>query len=492
MPSRYPRLIASLLIAVSGSAQAADAPPKFEAELNELVPSLMRDFGARGIGVALIEKGKVSGTHYYGFANAEKRVPMSAATAFQPASIAKSMTAAGIVLLAQDGRIKLDDPLFSRVKGWQPPPAQFDPAGITIRRVLGHSSGLSRWTTGLWTVKDKLPTLTAALSGDNPDREPTLLAFEPGSKYSYSGSGYSLMQLLVQETTGKPFSSYIQARVLRPMGLTHSQIGWASADIPHELQTYDEFGMPLDHYRTVELGAGGWVTTLPDLAKYATTFARVNMRKGPLSPASKQMMMTPVANARVSDKTMMGLGLFIDRMPDGRKLVGHTGGNPGVGALFSIDPETGDGIAIIVNRSWANQVYNPIACAWRNATRPAASAAETCNRDPTGIILNAIATGGLAAGKEKFDALYAGAPDRLKESRVSWIAERLFFTGRGPQSLAALRWHPNFARSAELHEILGEILSASGDKAGAQAAWTETLRLEPGRPGIDQKLKDLG
>ena len=66
------------------------------------------------------------------------------------------------------------------------------------------------------------------------------------------------------------------------------------------------------------------------------------------------------------------------------------------------------------------------------------------------------------------------------------------FTGRAPESLAALRWHPNFAQSAELQEILGAILNASGDKAGAQAAWTETLRLEPGRPGIDQKLKDLG
>lgn len=466
-------------------AQVVAAGPSFADRLDGLVDTLMREVGARGAAVALIEGGRVTLERTYGFADAERRMPVTAATTFNAASVTKSLTAWGVMRLVEDGRIGLDDPVFSHVSRWRLPASEWSLEDVTVRRLLSHTAGVNRGTTGIWQLGDTMPTLVAALAGETNGLGDTRLQSRPGTVFSYSGAGYSILQLLIEEVSGQPVERFLRERVLRPLGMRSSEVGWSELTQRTTATAYSELGTAIRPYRSVEVATGALNVTIGDLARFGAAHVGTGRGGGLLRAESVSAMI------RAADATdgHWGLGIARQAAPGGRMLIGHEGGNPGWGAVFRVDPETGDGIAVLVNRSWGAEFYYPLLCAWRNATARVAER-ERCAIPALATISTAIVDSGLARGRARYEQVRRERPLAVSDQAMASLARRFRYSGREADALEVLRWHLENSRgSSRAHELLGDALLAAGRVEEGRERLTEASRLAPADSALREKAR---
>ena len=177
----------------------------------------------------------------------------------------------------------------------------------------------------------------------------------PGSRFAYSDGGYLILQLLIEEVSGKDFSQYMQREILTPLGMSASSFQWRP-DIQSQIVTsYSETGKPFPHYLFIEKAPAGLYTTAPDLARLVAAGMKgpngEPPGRGVLQPASVEQMMTPAIEIRGFERLIYaqgyGLGYFIETLPDGRRLVSHMGGNLNGVTEFAAIPASGEGKATI-------------------------------------------------------------------------------------------------------------------------------------------------
>jgi CubicO group peptidase (beta-lactamase class C family) len=315
-----------------------------------------------GLAVALVHQGQVAWAVGYGLADRGTGQPVRAATRFQAASLSKPVTAWGVLRLVEQGRIGLDEPVIGHLRRWRPPPSPFDADGITVRRLLSHTAGLSVHGYVGQTADRPLPPITASLSGETGDGFPVELLEVPGRRWLYSGGGYSLLQLLVEELSGRTFAGYMQAQVLEPLGMTTSSLQWsrtAETACPH-----DADGGPVPDFAFAEQAAAGLVTTSPELARFlAAALAGPQGEppgRGVLSPAGVRLALTaaPATDGR------WGLGYGLGLLPGGDLLAYHEGANRGWRAGLAILPDRRAGIAVLANGDAGSTPIDAVVQRW--------------------------------------------------------------------------------------------------------------------------------
>jgi CubicO group peptidase (beta-lactamase class C family) len=165
--------------------------------------------------VAVVEDGKIVFGKAYGKANREKGVAATTSTRFRIASLTKQFTAAAILKLVEQGKLRLDDPVRKHLPET---PALWEK--VTIHHLLTHTSGVSTYTMDAELMKDRdkrhTPAEVIARLRDRP------LDFEPGARFQYSNSGYLLLGMVIQRVSGTPYEAYLQEHVLGPAGMTHT------------------------------------------------------------------------------------------------------------------------------------------------------------------------------------------------------------------------------------------------------------------------------
>ncbi len=218
-----------------------------------------------GASLLVLKDGEVVVRRGWGRSDLERGTGAGPATSYRLASVSKPFTASAILLLAQDGRLSIDDP----VKRWLPSlPEVAD--GITLRHLLNHSSGLLDYE-GLmskpWDGQILDAGVLALLEGKNE------LYFPPGSTYRYSNSGYALLALVVERASGMTFADYLRSRIFVPLGMddSHARVD-GGPPIPYRAWGYsasDEGWKRTDQnaYSAV-LGDGGIYSSIDDLARW--------------------------------------------------------------------------------------------------------------------------------------------------------------------------------------------------------------------------------
>jgi CubicO group peptidase (beta-lactamase class C family) len=169
--------------------------------------------------VGVSKDGHASYTHGYGSANLEYGVPNTDSTVFESGSVAKQFTASAMVLLAQDGKLSLDDD----IRKYLPEVPSFGGQKITIRNLLTHTSGLrDQW--GLLGIEGRTrDTVHSPMTTLDLVVHQKMLNFPPGSEYLYSNTGYALAALIIQRVSGKTLNEFTQERLFRPLGMSHTQ-----------------------------------------------------------------------------------------------------------------------------------------------------------------------------------------------------------------------------------------------------------------------------
>ena len=311
----------SALSFLEPSVQAAEPAP---VDLTAQVDAIFEDFvGQPGCNVGVARSGKLVLERSYGLADVANVVPLSPETRFDIGSMTKQFTAAAVLILADQGKIGLDDDIHRYV-----PELPNYGVKVSIRQMLHHISGimdegellkLSGWVYGeAQSAHDALWALT---------RMPTL-NFAPGTRQSYSNGNYVLLGLVVERVSGQPLGAYLQSTIFGPLGMTHTMLAHDdTVVVPHKARAYLIDGLPrLMENRGEASGAGGIVTTVGDLALWERNFD--NPKVGGAKVMAEMEAVEPLADG--SDNNYAA-GLFI-RSYRGLRAVEHDGGNGGFNA----------------------------------------------------------------------------------------------------------------------------------------------------------------
>ena len=315
---------------------------------------MIRDEHAGNAVLVLLERGRARPALGYSIG-----APVNADARFQMASISKWVTAWAVLRLAGEGRIDLDAPIDRYLKRWHLPKGEFSNEGVTVRRVLAHSGGLGDGLGFMgYAPGERVPGLVEELRLTQ-DRAPNSLGevrvtHAPGDRFAYSGGGYLMLQLMVEDVTGEAFASYMQHAVLAPLGMHHSTFD-ADAVPPSKLATvYDEAHRPALHYRFAALAAASLYSTAADMARFALAHgpgqANAPRGRGVISPQDVDALAMPTSYLfGIHALPIWGLGVQISPAgPDGGRVVGHDGGNhPAIHHAVRIDTATGDGIVVM-------------------------------------------------------------------------------------------------------------------------------------------------
>jgi CubicO group peptidase (beta-lactamase class C family) len=237
------------------------------ADIDARIDELMRPYTGQvpGASVVVVQNGSVVFRGAYGMADLKARIPATPATDYRLASMTKPFTAAAILLLAQDKRLSLDDP----VSKWLPTlPAAA--SAVTVRHLLTHTSGLIDY-------EELIPPAASAQVHDadvlrlleSQDRT----YFAPGTAYRYSNSGYALLALIVERASGEDFATFLRRRIFEPLGMQSSVAYQAGVSvIPQRAYGYSASGrswLRTDQSLTsAVLGDGGIYSSVEDLAKW--------------------------------------------------------------------------------------------------------------------------------------------------------------------------------------------------------------------------------
>lgn len=336
--------------------------------LETKIPVLLNKYNIPGASISLIENGEIKWIGTFGYADIEEKIEINKATVYQVASISKSVTALGIMKLVEDGILNLDDPIEKYITRWEIPESIYDKDEVTIRRLLSHTAGLSRGGgyPGYESF-DKLPALEESLSGIGGGSKPVELVYEPGTRFYYSGGGYSLLQLLIEEVTGKDFEAYMDEKVLMPLKMEDSSFLWKESKHSVTAKAYDENLNVLPNYLFIERAAAGLYTTVEDMSKFVIAGIIGYKENNILLKETLEEMHKPVLDVVGLEGFIYNttaLGHFVNIEQSKPPLVAHDGSNKGWKATFSLVPDTGDGIVILTNGNNGTYLINQVLNSW--------------------------------------------------------------------------------------------------------------------------------
>jgi D-alanyl-D-alanine carboxypeptidase len=302
-------------------------------QLDDFVKERMKAFALPSVSIAIVEEGKIVKVGAYGLSDVARGTPATPETVYKIGSVSKQFIATAIMLLAQDGRLKVDDPIGKYLDGtpptWQP---------ITIRHLLTHTGGIVRESPAFdpWKVQSDADVIKAAY--------PLPLRFTPGSKWEYCNVGYFSLAEIVTKVSGKPWQQFMQERVFKPAGMMVTAPTNVMPTLPNRARGYtgNDNQKQADEWTALR-PSGAFLSTVGDLAKWDALLYTNKF----LSEASRREMWTPV---RLSDGAThpYGFGWYTETK-NGRNVVWHGGSLPGFRAWFGRFPDERVTVILLTN-----------------------------------------------------------------------------------------------------------------------------------------------
>jgi len=312
----------------------------------------MAKYHIPGASIAVLRRGTIIQRNGYGLANLEHRIPARPDTNYYIASLTKMFTATAVMILVSEGSVSLDDRIDKHVKGlpsaWQ---------SVTVLQLMNHTSGIK------FPMSEPFP---CKVEGDarRYTREMVIaetgclpLDFQPGTKYAYSGRGYYVLGLLIEQVTGKSFGDFLSERIFKPLGMHDTRMIDHTSIVPNRSSGYiwkDGAYQHSDRMEAViELSDGGLMSTVLDLAKWDTSLYTEQIIKR----STLNLMLT---NARLNDGSVIEqYGMGFELKPyKGRKRIGHAGLIPGFSTAFERFTEGELTVILLTNSEQEN--YNTV------------------------------------------------------------------------------------------------------------------------------------
>ena len=311
-----------------------------------------------GVSIAVINNNRIEWTRAYGTMDVNTGAPVSAETIFEAGSTSKLLTAVMALYFVEEGLIDLDQNVNKYLKSWQVPENEFtSKEKVTLRRLLTHQSGIpaSNYNTD---ESGRYPTLIDVLNGAPPaENTPAIPVRIPGSRWVYSNVAFNVIQLMLEDVSGKTFQQIAEELIFKPLGMKNSTFIYPLDVEKKKLEAMPHDAEGISRKPSMHLTAlshGGLTTTPTDLAKFTIELMRSYQGKSEkiLSQEMTKRMFQKICEIDKEQWPLPfseGLGVFL--MEEGRDLsFTHPGSNnPGLECWLIGWPERGTGAVIMSN-----------------------------------------------------------------------------------------------------------------------------------------------
>jgi D-alanyl-D-alanine carboxypeptidase len=336
----------ALLVAYVGPIQAQMVAPVdsvLAGKVDAIANQVLQSTGVPSASVAVVKNGRVAYANAYGAAKLDPRVSATPDLRYAIGSISKQFTAVAILLLQQDGKLKLDDPVSRFIPGLT------RGNEVTVRQLLSHTSGYQDFWPQDYVMPGMLQATTPQAIADAWAKKP--LDFTPGSRWQYSNTNYTLAGMVVEKASGMPFFQFIHSRILVPAGLTSAM----NFDVnPRVANATGYLRYGLGPLRPAPDAGAGWMEAAAGLAMTAKDLATwdINLiRHGLLTPASyRELEREVVLNNGAG--TGYALGLDVGMQGD-HFMLEHSGEVSGFTAENMVFPDDSAAIVVLTNQDAA-------------------------------------------------------------------------------------------------------------------------------------------
>ncbi|MGB7435907.1 MAG: serine hydrolase domain-containing protein [Candidatus Acidiferrum sp.] len=314
-------ILAFVLLEVAVGVWHARAQDAASETVDRVVEAERKEQRIPGVSLAVCREGKIVKATGYGLANVELNVPVTPETIFQTGSVGKQFTAMAVMMLVDEGKIRLDEKFAKYV-----PESPAAWKGVTVRQLLTHTSGIADYggeeeTMGKGVInfrKDYTEEELIHAFAKMP------MDFVPGEKWSYSNTGYVLLGILIHRVTGEFYGDFLQQRIFKPLGMSSTRIISEADIVPHRSNGYRLVKGELKNQEWVSptlntTADGALYTNVLDLAKWDAALCAKELIK----PSSYDAMWRP---AKLNSGKAVPYGFGWDLADkDGLKAVSHDG-----------------------------------------------------------------------------------------------------------------------------------------------------------------------
>lgn len=310
-------------------------------KVDDYMRAQMQERHIPGAAIAVIKNGQIVKAEGYGLANVELNVPATKDTVFEIGSVSKQLTAAGVMLLVEEGKINLDEKigkyLTDTPDAWK---------NVTVRHLLTHTSGIKSYTglNGFELTKHLSRAEFIKALGAYP------LEFEPGAHWNYSNSGYNLLGFIIESVAQKSYWDFMRERIFKPLGMNRTADRDPKYIVRNRADGYEWRGGALvgrDYDLTDVFSAGAIVSTVLDLAKWDAALRNDSL----LKKESKAQIWTPVM-LNDGKPYPYGFGWNVTEFR-GHRLISHNGQTAGFAA--NISRYVGDDLTVIALTNLGDQ-----------------------------------------------------------------------------------------------------------------------------------------
>jgi D-alanyl-D-alanine carboxypeptidase len=361
--------LATLAVSVPASSATVAVTPSLGAQIDAATNGEVNSGRVAGAAVAVLRGQQVIFAKGYGRSNLELATPVTARTVFRIGSLTKQFTAAGVLLLAERGKLKIDDKLSLYLPNF---PRAND---VTLRDLLNHTSGIHNFTEG--PVIDKISTSGATvqeLVGDIAGQSP-LYDFEPGTGWWYSNSNYAILGAVIEKVSGKSWATFMKTEIFDKLGMSDTAADDARDVVPGRASGYGLLHGNAGQFRnadftdmSVPYAAGALRSTAEDLARwnaglYGGRLLKTGSLKVMLAPgrlrngAENQTAIVWPGGKAFAPPAGYAPGPYAfgleHHSENGRRIIGHDGSIAGFDALMQTYVDDDVTIIILTNTSRA-------------------------------------------------------------------------------------------------------------------------------------------
>lgn len=330
------RLCTLVLLIVLPSTLLASEPPAELAETRARIVKHVEDGNVPSLAVAVARDGVVLWEEGFGLADRASERKADENTMYSLASISKPITATGLMILVERGKLDLDRPINDYLGDAKLTARAGDAASATVRRVADHSSGLPLHYQFFYVDEP----------GGPPTRDETIARYGnlftvPGERYQYSNVGYGILDYVIERVGGKPYAEFMRDEVFAPLQLEHMSVDIPAALEAYTATRYTDDGTPLPFYTFDHPGASAVFASAHDLVRFGMFHVKtpVEAQQAILKEDSLDEMQRPTSSTDGNRaRSGYGVGWGTNKNRRGYTLVSHTGGMPGVNTILLLVP----------------------------------------------------------------------------------------------------------------------------------------------------------
>ncbi len=314
-------------------------------KVDEFVNQYIKKKQIPGVAVLVRQNGTIVLSKGYGFANLEHMVPVKPETIFQSGSVGKQFTATAVMMLVEDGKLQLDDPISKYLKtpgSWKK---------IKIAHMLSHTSGLGDYPESFSLQKDYTEDELFEMITDQK------LEFKPGEKYSYSNLAYVTLGILIRKISGKFYGDFLQERIFKPLGMNSTRIINEPDIIPNRAAGYRLVKGEIKNQEWVSpalntTADGSLYLTIEDMAKWDAALDTEKL----LKKSSLEKMWTEFV-LNDGKKESYGFGWGVEKTASGHRLIEHAGAWQGFTTHIARYIEDGVSVVVLTNSASGDPTY---------------------------------------------------------------------------------------------------------------------------------------